>query len=182
MKNLLISLALIFIYNTAFSQAGFEWAQTCGNPFYGETKTVLNTDAEGNIFMAGNFIETAVFGTESITSSGGTDIFIVKYDQAGEVSWVLQDGAEDYEYLHGLSIDEEGFYTCGTFYGATSIAENNFNSLGSKDIFIARYDKDGDILWSKQIGSPKTDYANAIESDPTRPIVGINLSGSCSCA
>ena len=37
--------------------------------------------------------------------------------------------------------------------------------MGSQDIFVSRYENDGNCLWSKHIGSPKTDYINAIDSD-----------------
>jgi hypothetical protein len=166
MKKLFISIALIMAGFSLLAQAGFEWAQSCGHPFYSETKSILEADADGNIFMAGNFIETAEFGTDYITSAGGTDIFIAKYNKFGEVLWLLGDGGEDYDYLHGIASDEAGFYTGGSFYGTTSIGGQSFTSAGSQDLFIARYNQIGEIQWVQQFSSPKTDYLNAIDSDP----------------
>ena len=166
MKQLFIISLIIFSFLSANSQAGFNWAQACGQPFYGETKSILMSDATGNFFMGGNFVETAVFGTESLISSGGTDIFIVKYDPEGEVLWTRQEGGADYDYLHGISIDDEGIFSCGSFYGTTNIGGETFVSQGSQDIFISRHDSDGNFLWAKHIGSPKTDYINALDTDP----------------
>ncbi len=166
MKKLIISSIILLLSFTGFSQAGFEWAQACGHPFYGETKSVLTTDQEGNVFMAGSFIETAVFGAESINSAGGTDIFIAKHNTAGEVLWLMADGGEDYDYLHGIAVDDDGFYTCGTFYGTTHIGSETFTSQGSQDIFLVRYDTEGIFSWARHIGSPKTDFVNAMCTDP----------------
>ena len=166
MKLLIIIIIAIFPFTAAFSQPGFDWAQACGHPFYGETKSVLTTDTEGNIFMAGSFIETAVFGAESITSAGGTDIYIAKHNAAGDVLWLLGDGGADYDYIHDISVDDNGIYTCGSFYGTINIGSETFVSQGSQDIFVSRYDSEGNFLWAKHAGSPKTDYINALATDP----------------
>ena len=116
--------------------------------------------------MAGSFVEEAAFGSFYAESAGGTDIFIAKHNAEGEVLWLVSDGGSDFDYLNGLAVDDQGFYSCGSFYGTTSLGNNAFTSLGSKDILLARYDPDGNFLWARHIGSPKTDYINAIDSDP----------------
>jgi len=167
MQKLLIFFVLTLLSVMLISQPGFEWAQACGHPFYGETNSVLEADAEGNIFMAGSFVDEAAFGAFYAVSTGGTDVFIAKHNASGEALWLISDGGDDFDYLHGLSVDEEGFYTCGSFYGTSRLGSNTFISLGSKDILLARYDLQGNLIWAKQVGSPKTDYVNAITTDPS---------------
>jgi hypothetical protein len=161
MKTLFLTISIFLISATTFAQAGFEWAQACGHPFYGETKSVLDADPDGNIFMAGNFIEIAEFGTEVLTSTGGTDIFFAKHNAAGDVLWAFSDGGDDYDYLHDFSATTLGLYASGSFYGTTNIGDSTFISMGSQDLFIARYDNNGAFQWAQHIGSPKTDYIKA---------------------
>ena len=166
MKKVLINLAIVIISLNAFSQVGFQWAQTSGHPFYGETTTRLAADTDGNVFVAGGFIDTAAFGTRSIVSNGGADFFIAKHNAAGETLWLAGDGGTDYEKIHGVSVSHEGVFVCGTFYGTCEIGAESFPSMGSQDIFLASYDLEGNFSWAKHIGSPKTDYIKAVCNDP----------------
>ncbi len=166
MKKLIIISGLLISAFNMYGQQSFEWTEVCGHPFYGETNSLLDADADGNLYFAGSFMETAGFGDESVISAGGTDIFIAKYNAQGELLRLRSDGGEDFDYIHGLSVNDEGIFTIGTFYGNTVIGSEAFTSMGSKDIYLARYGTDGNFLWAKHIGSPKTDYVNAVDTDP----------------
>ena len=146
-------------------QSSFEWANVCGNPYYSETKSLLDADADGNVLMAGNFIDTAYFGDEHVISLGETDIFLAKYDPQGELIWLIGDGGIDYDYMQGISVYQDGAYALLSFYGTTRLGGETYSSSGSQDIVIAHYDTEGNYRWSRHIGSPKTDYANAVDTD-----------------
>lgn len=47
----------------------------------------IEVDANGNSYITGIFRGTAHFGDISLTSRGNTDVFIAKYDAAGNVLW-----------------------------------------------------------------------------------------------
>ncbi|MCZ2111199.1 MAG: hypothetical protein LC118_16790 [Dehalococcoidia bacterium] len=69
------------------SQGNTLWAKSAGGTDYDEAFS-LSVDAAGNIFTTGVFSDTATFGTTSLTSAGETDVFVMKMDNAGTVSWV----------------------------------------------------------------------------------------------
>ncbi|MEN8226440.1 MAG: hypothetical protein ABFS05_13880, partial [Bacteroidota bacterium] len=161
MKSLVIYISLIALNLVSFSQPGFEWAQTCGKPFYSETNTRLAADDNANVIMAGGFVDTAYFGNEMIISNGGTDFFIAKHDPSGNVLWLTGDGGTNYERVQSVATGEQGIFVCGTFYGTAEIGTEVFPSLGSQDIFLAKYDHDGNFSWARHIGNHKTDYANS---------------------
>lgn len=165
MKKAFLYLIFPLLSAGTFAQASFEWAHICGHPFYGETKTRLATDNEGNVIMAGNFTDTAYFGNEHIISTGATDIFMAKYTASGNLMWLMRDGGTDYDYLQAIVSNDDGIYTAGSFYGSTFAGNNTFTSFGSQDIFIIRSDIDGKPLWARHLGSPKTDYINAADAD-----------------
>ncbi len=165
MKILTSILIVLIVTASAAGQSAFEWANVCGHPYYSETRSFLAPDPYGHLIMAGNFIDTAYFGSDYTVSKGQTDLFMARHDPEGGVMWLLSDGGSDYDYLQGIVADEEGIFACMTFYGSTQIGDSIFNSAGSQDIVLARYDLDGNFIWATHMGSPKTDYANAIDSD-----------------
>ncbi len=171
MKKLLFLTLLIASFSGIHAQSGFDWALVCGHPYYGETKSMLAPAEDGTFLMAGNFIDTAAFGDISVISSGETDIFIASHNSEGDCQWTISDGGSNYDYLHGIASTNNSIYAGGSFYGTTQLGGEEFTSLGSQDIFIARYDTEGSFLWAKHIGSPKTDYLNAIASDPEGNII-----------
>jgi hypothetical protein len=167
MRHIILSLSTLLIATVSYSQEGFDWAKTCGHPFYGETNTRLTVDGSDNIYMAGSFTDTAYFDDQSLISSGGTDIFFARYDAAGNVKWLMRDGGGNYDYVHGIAVDEEGIFACGSFYGSTQVGNDTYKSEGSQYIFLARYDLTGNPYWTRHIHSPKTDFVKALSTDPS---------------
>ena len=48
----------------------------------------VSVDASGNVYVTGEFSGTAAFGSNSLTSSGSTDIFIAKLNSSGAWLWM----------------------------------------------------------------------------------------------
>jgi hypothetical protein len=59
------------------------------------------------------------------------------------------------------SIDND-IYVLGTFYDSINIDSAYRQSLGSSDIFIARLDEYGNLIWLNQIGSHYEDFAGGL--------------------
>jgi hypothetical protein len=165
MRKRIIIFSLALSALTLMAQPGFNWEQTAGHAFYGETKSVLGCNAAGDVLMAGGFIDTAGFGATNLISAGFTDLFLAKYGAGGDLKWVFREGGTNYDYISDLAVHEDGIYLGGTFYGVTAIGTETFESLGSQDFFISAYDSEGDFRWAQHFGSPKTDYLGAIDSD-----------------
>ncbi len=63
------------------SQGQFVWAKKVGgnSAYYTENGNGIAVDASGNSYVTGQFLNTATFGSTTLTSSGGnTDVFITK--------------------------------------------------------------------------------------------------------
>ena len=54
--------------------------------------SAIGTDEAGNSYVTGNFSGTATFDTITISGIGGYNLFIVKYDPAGNALWAKQAG------------------------------------------------------------------------------------------
>src|SRR3989442_5794240 len=62
----------------------FRWVAQAGSSFDDYSRGIA-VDAAGNSYVTGAFHDVATFGDTSLISSGGYDIFVAKYDCAGNV-------------------------------------------------------------------------------------------------
>jgi hypothetical protein len=136
------------------SDGGFFWAKSFGNTSYSNI-TSVDTDQSGNSEIMGYFSITMDFDPGSVennvTSAGGADIFVSRFDPDGNLVWVSTFGGTDYDYSTGLAIDQATglTYNVGYFYTTTDLQPgpyvSNFTSAGNSDIFITRLMQNG--LW-----------------------------------
>jgi hypothetical protein len=83
---------------------------------------------------------------------------------AQEWIWVTSESPN----TSGTAISHDPFhniYVTGNFIGTTTFGTQALVSDGAQDIFIARYDPDGKLLWARRIGGTGVDVAKGIEAD-----------------
>jgi len=132
-------------------------------PFAGTQNSILPssnsqaivTDAQGNIYTAGNFgAESITFGNFTLTRPIGTTInaFIVKQDPSGNVLWAKNFGETNSASVWKIRIDNLGYlYIIGDFSGIVNFGNTTMTNLGGKrDLFLAKLETFGEILWAKQ--------------------------------
>lgn len=133
------------------------------------------TDATGNIFVTGyfghhNFSGDVTFNP-TLNSAGGSDIFVAKYDQNGNVLWANRAGSsntgnQSRDLGTSIAVDGSGnALVTGVFSGSADFSGTTLNSTGDRDIFIAKYNSDGDLLWAKLAGGMGLDSGGGITSD-----------------
>jgi len=70
----------------------WHWAKGFGGD-YVDKANELATDADGNVYMAGEFYSSSItFGSTTLYNTGVSDIFIVKFDSSGQVIWAQLSG------------------------------------------------------------------------------------------
>ena len=134
-----------------------QWTKQLGTSSWDWGKGV-STDSSGNIYVTGY-----TYGVlDGNTSSGESDIFLVKYDSSGTKQWTKQLGTSSSDYGYGVTTDSSGnIYVTGYTYGGL---DGNTNS-GSIDIFLVKYDSSGIKQWTKQLGSSSRDYGYGVSTD-----------------
>ncbi len=133
------------------------WHKWLGSSSY-DTARALATDTNGNVYLAG--ATKGAFFSE--TNEGYNDAFVVKYDKTGDEVWHKWLGSNDYDTARALATDTNGNiylvgYTDGTFFAETN--------RGSSDAFIVKYDKVGNKIWHKWLGSNDYDSTRALATD-----------------
>ncbi len=115
-----------------------------------------------------NVINLEIDENDSIYSIGVLDQdgsqFIAKYEKDGEQSWIQEINSDANIDARGLTINEEGYiFVSGSTDGNLDDQINN----GSEDIFISKYDSNGNKNWSKLLSSEnnETSYSLEINND-----------------
>jgi len=141
------------------SAGNFEWAIQLGETDF-ETARKVVTDKNGNVIIAGYFHNTIDFdpgpSVYNLTSAGGQDGFIAKYDSSGNFLWAHAIGSSGTEDFYGLAADTAGnVYSVGYFQNTIDFDPGsgitNLTATGGNANFFWKLDKDGNFIWVKQI-------------------------------
>ncbi len=163
-----------FGYNQYFlikcdSSGNVLWAKT-SDGLGNMDGNAVTMDKSGNIIVTGMFDGSDItFGSITLPNSGilSSDIFIVKYNAAGEVSWVKTTGGSGYEFPAKIVTDENGdLYFTGYFENSTvNFGAISLPNAGGRDIFIAKYDASGNPVWAKAAAGSGDEIGVAIGID-----------------
>jgi hypothetical protein len=143
------------------------WAQSAGSSS-NDFGNGVSVDATNNIYVTGNFVNTITFGSTTLTASGGTDIFLAKYDSSGSVMWAVRTGGTSSEMGIDLCNDMAGnVYLTGNFSSTNMVfASTNFSfGGGASDILILKYDSAGNEIWGRFAGGASSDIGYGICTD-----------------
>ncbi len=136
-----------------------EWTKILGSSSQ-EAAVDATVDKKGNVYVTG-YTMGDLGGN---TNAGLIDAFTAKYDKKGNKIWVRLLGSDTYDYGQGIAVDTRGnVYVTGYTHGDLD-GNTNAGTLGS-DIFIAKYDKNGNKKWVKLLGSSFFDYGYGIALD-----------------
>ncbi len=162
----------------SFAQApDWAWAKSFGGD-YTEMGRSVTVDLVGNIYVAGMFgSDSVTFGSTTLINPGivsdDYNIFITKYNENGGVLWAKSAGGDKYIDPSLITTDNFGnVYVVGSFNGDT-ITFGSFeltkkdtgNYDYDYDMFIAKYDTTGNLIWAKSVGGNSLDNANTVIAD-----------------
>ncbi len=142
-------------------------------------------DAEGNVYIAGNFTGTSDFdpspGTTHLTSTGSFDAFLAKYDASGNLVWAHHMGGGAYEEARCIAVDEAadnvviaGIFNDKADFDPATPDTAYLQAVAGSDIYFARYTLSGDFLWAKQVGGPGSERVLDVDIDG---LGGVYLAG-----
>ena len=140
----------------------FQWARTFGNlPWdpdankYVERDIAVCSDGADGIYITGGFDGTHQFGSQTFTSFGGHDIFVMKYDSNGVFKWATQGGSDKDDWSNGICSDKNGhLYITGEHRDSLIMDTVLVKNYDKRDVFIFKIDaQTGKPVWGKRAGS-----------------------------
>lgn len=164
-----------------------QWAQVGGGKSETRVESVA-TGPNGEVYLTGSFAQGVTFGGYEYKSKSGNNAsaFIAKYDKNGLLKWFQQvwgtrPGGQNSTQA-GKAIfatgDSRFVYVAGWFRGRSnfgdlkSIVSNTEPSPSGMrpNLFLAKYDSDGNIIWVEQVGSKQINAS--MEPEITDIVVG----------
>jgi hypothetical protein len=108
-------------------------------------------DSHGNVYVTGHFQSTDVQRDgKELPNRGDYDIFLIKYDPAGNELWVRTAGGAGYDYGHGIALDpNEDVVITGAIQGEAHFGTKRLNEgSAARAIFAAKYNSEGTLKWA----------------------------------
>ena len=141
--------------------------------------------ADGSCLVVGSFQRSVHVGDPKaggvrLESAGDDDLFVCKLDRDGTPLWARSAGGAGEDSAHGVSAFVDGScvvtgrFAESAIFGPKEPAETRCSAQGDQDIFVARYDGDGQLLWARAAGGPASDYGRAVaaRADETCLVTG----------
>jgi hypothetical protein len=129
------------------------------------------SDAEGNLYVIGQFTDECQFGSFELDSDDGT-IFLMKMNGAGDVIWATNTGGEYLNLARAIELNGNGFvYITGlnSDYGGVDVESDGYwKTITERGLgFVEKYNtKDGNMEWGTGAGS----WGLSITSNPEQNI------------
>lgn len=136
----------------------------------------ITSDKNGNVFITGEFSDTAFFGSQQVIAVGSSqnrNIFIAKYDTTGACLWAKSAGnATTHSRGYGVTTDTLGnSYITGHISGVANFDGITFGIAGKNIPFVAKFSPSGSCIWAKNIVVQYNGEGNNIKMGPDGNLV-----------
>lgn len=145
------------------------------NSNYYSTIHKVEIGVNGDIYIAGGYSGTTYFDGVPAVAVGTSwpDAFIAKYDSSLNFIWQRNGGSAYHDITYNIALHNNHIYSTGVYtgtanfsgtlisYNATAIGSSAINN--ARDIFVSKYDLDGNLIWIKGFGNQGFDEAYGID-------------------
>ncbi|MCL4832991.1 MAG: SBBP repeat-containing protein, partial [Caldilineaceae bacterium] len=125
----------------------------------------IAVDASGNHYVVG--YSDAAWGSSPVRSySGAKDIFAAKFDANGTLVWHTFLGSSSYDLGYSVGLDGSGnVYVAGHSDNSWGSPINAHSGTSNDDVFVAKLDSGGALVWNTFLGSSWEDVNRSIAMD-----------------
>ncbi|MEO0311264.1 MAG: hypothetical protein RIQ89_921, partial [Bacteroidota bacterium] len=153
------------------SSGNVVWAKKFGSSSDDRGRNIL-LDNTGSFFMTGTFRNNCNLAGTNLNASGRQNSFIAKFDTSGQLNWVRTAWYKDTTRMAGIAQDGSGnIYVTGYFMDTSFFSGSRIVSYGSSDVFLAKYDSTGNLLWVKREGGIYEDIGTGLAFDKNNGIL-----------
>lgn len=114
----------------------------------------IAVDADNNAYVTGTFSNVVTFGTNILSSTGGSiNTFVAKLDATGNWLWAKQTLGGNLVVPQGIALDSDAnIYLTGYFTAPATFGEHAL-TCDIMDTFVTKLDSNGNWLWARKSGS-----------------------------
>jgi len=134
------------------------WLQEFGNNKIGNAGNSIVIGLSGDIYVTG----VTYVSMENNESVAKGDIFLAKFSNNGQRIWREQYGSTEDDIAYSVNIDSYG----DIFVSGVTTGDLDGNTQeGAGDIFLSKFNSDGERIWTKQFGSYGSDVTCSMDID-----------------
>ncbi|RAR46640.1 T9SS type A sorting domain-containing protein [Flavobacterium lacus] len=141
------------------SQGNFQW-QNCLGSQGSESATSMVQTTDGGYIVAGY---TTVSGGDVTGHHGSGDMWIVKLNAVGTISWQKCIGGTGNEIAHSIKQTTDGGYiVAGTADFNQGMVSGHHAPSQTSDMWVVKLDSLGNLVWQKCLGGSGEDIAYSV--------------------
>ena len=137
-----------------FDAAGaIKWERQWGNNYsFGKAVTASQP---GSVYVSG-------FTGDDLAAPivSGEDAYLIRYDDNGNRLWTRQIGTTASDRSYSVTAD-----ATNTFIGGWTSGSLGGTKAGSSDSFVSKYNTNGELQWSRQLGTSARDERDGVSAD-----------------
>lgn len=153
------------------SSGNIVWVKTAGAN-YDDGATGLATDKAGNVFLSGYYqSDSLVFGSVKLflpNPSVWGNGFLIKFNDSGTALWGKRTGGLSEDYTDAVTTNAAGdVFVAGNFRSQNLSLDgitltNSSSSTTTFDLYVAKYNSNGQIKWARSAGGSANDFVENI--------------------
>ncbi len=163
-----------------------DWATSAGGPQDDCASDIVQL-VDGSVVVTGYFHNIATFGAGEanetrLGAAGEFDqgAFVARYSSDGALLWARDEGGlgegdagtalgafPDGSFVLAGTFEDSAVFDTATLRPTVLVAGGPFDT----NIFLARYERDGDLIWASGAGGPAPDVAPSVATTPGGDIV-----------
>lgn len=167
-----VSVAQSVVLQSSISQPFTSWTKSLASKEYSAGRGIT-VGIQGDVYISGVYKDeisldnNAQFQREN---RGKSDIVLIKVSASGETTWMRTIGGAGEDLAFRIKSDhEDNLFLTGSFERVLAFEENSdthtLESAGKEDMFLAKFDRDGKIVWSIQSGGTQSDQGVGLTID-----------------
>ncbi len=174
LQNLVTPLFILLLNYPSEAQQ-WQWAVSGGGSGSADRNIAITRDNSGNLIVTGEFETTCTFGTTTLTpiAAGNRDVFLAKYDSAGNSLWAIPGGGLfSTSEVVGVATDNNdniwiagNFNTTITFGGYTLNQTSNPFPVNPNNSFLFKFDPNGNCVMAKALFSKTACVIRSLKGD-----------------
>ncbi len=141
-----------------------------------DTAKVVAADSKGNVIVGGLFSGSVSIGNFMLSSVGGNDIFVAKFDKMGNPLWAKSYGsASSLEEIEDLTVDAADSIVFGGEFSDSIDFGAGMLSAVARDGFVVKLAPDGSTQWAVKLSGNQDQIVDSIAVDPQGSVIALGL-------
>jgi hypothetical protein len=129
------------IFLAKYNAAGaHQWSHRYGDNINDYSQSIA-VDFAGDVYANGYYEGSVDFGGGELTSFGGFDVYLAKYDTGGNHVWSRHGGGPLDELGASVAVDQFGVVITGYFNANANFGGAKLTSAGGFDAYLAKYSR-----------------------------------------